>query len=80
MFNEAVAAKQIDPNTMSFQDAVSKLGMVGGIDFSGVSSELMTPAMFGDFMSKRSATTLRDLNNRALFDAQRGVNPFFNIQ
>ena len=79
-YNEAVAAKQIDPNTMSFQDAVSKLGMVGGIDFSGVSSELMTPAMFGDFMSKRSATTLRDLNNRALFDAQRGVNPFFNIQ
>jgi hypothetical protein len=78
-YNAAVAAKKIDPTKTSFQDAVSKLGMVGGVDFSGVSSELMTPAMFGDFMSKRSATTLRDLNNRALFDGTN-ANPFLNIQ
>jgi hypothetical protein len=77
-YNEAVTQGKV-PAGVSFQDAVSKLGMVGGIDFSGVSSELMTPAMFGDFMSKRSATTLRDLNNRALFDGTN-ANPFIGIQ
>ena len=76
-YNEAVAQKKIDPNTTSFQQAVSKLGMVGGIDFGGAAT--MTPEVFNDFLSKRSATTLRDLNNRALFDGTN-ANPFLNIQ
>ena len=57
----------------TFQQEVAKLGMVGGVDFSGVAT--MTPALFNDFMSKQSAATLRDLNNRALFDGTN-VNPF----
>ena len=57
----------------TFQQEISKLGMVGGIDFSGVAT--MTPALFNDFMSKQSAATLRDLNNRALFDGTN-ANPF----
>lgn len=77
-YNAAVSQGVI-PKGVSFQDAVSKLGMVGGIDFSGVSSSLMKPQEFGDFMSKRSAGTLRDLNNRALFDGTND-NPFLNIQ
>jgi hypothetical protein len=60
-------------NFGTFQQEVSKLGMVGGIDFSGVSN--MKPEEFKDFMSKQSASTLRDLNNRALFDGTN-ANPF----
>jgi len=77
-YNEAVAQKKIDPNKMSYQQAVAKLGAVGGIDFSGVSK--MEPEAFNKSMIDLSRSTLRDLNNRALFDSQRGVNPFFNIQ
>jgi hypothetical protein len=77
-YNEAVKAGKIDPNTMSYQQAVSKLGAVGGIDFSGVSK--MQPEAFNKSMIDLSRGTLRDLNNRALFDSQHGVNPFFNIQ
>jgi hypothetical protein len=57
----------------TFQQEVAKLGMVGVIDFSGAAT--MTPALFNDFMSKQSAATLRELNNRALFDGTN-ANPF----
>jgi hypothetical protein len=57
----------------TFQQEVAKLGMVGGIDFSGAAT--MTPELFNDFMSKQSAATLRELNNRALFDGTN-ANPF----
>ena len=67
------AAKTPTAPMGTFQQEVAKLGMVGGIDFSGVAT--MTPALFNDFMSKQSATTLRDLNNRALFDGTN-ANPF----
>jgi hypothetical protein len=77
-YNEAVKAGKIDPNKISYQQAVSKLGAVGGIDFSGVST--MKPEEFNKSMIDLSRGTLRDLNNRALFDSQYGVNPFFNIQ
>jgi hypothetical protein len=57
----------------TFQQEVAKLGMVGGVDFSGVAK--MQPEQFKDFMSKLSATTLRDLNNTSLFDGTN-ANPF----
>lgn len=79
-YEAAVAAKKIDPSKTSFQDAVSKLGMANGIDFSGVSSQfLKTPEEFRNFMSQQSAGTLRNLNNRAWFDGTN-ENPFLNIQ
>lgn len=77
-YNEAVAAKKIDPNVTSFQQAVSKLGMVGGVDFSGVST-MTKPEEFSNFMSKQSAGTLRNLNNRAWFD-NTNENPFLSIK
>ena len=87
-YNEAKAIKTVNETKLpgqvkaaktptapmgTFQQEIAKLGMVGGIDFSGVAT--MTPALFNDFMSKQSAATLRDLNNRALFDGTN-ANPF----
>lgn len=57
----------------TFQEEIAKLGMVGGTDFSGVAK--LKPEEFNAFMSKLSAVTLRDLNNRALFDGTN-ANPF----
>jgi len=77
-YNDAVAQGKIDPNKLSYQQAVSKLGAVGGIDFSGVAT--MKPEEFNKSMIDLSRGTLRNLNNRALFDSQYGVNPFLNLQ
>lgn len=60
-------------NFGTFQQEVAKLGSVGGVDFSGV--DKLKPQQFNDFMSKLDARTLRDLNNRALFDGTN-ANPF----
>ncbi len=76
-YNEAVAQGKIDPNKISYQQAVSKLGAAGGIDFSGVST--MKPEKFNNFMIGLDRGTLRDLNNRSWFDNQDN-NPFFNLQ
>lgn len=57
----------------TFQQEVAKLGSVGGVDFSGV--EKLKPGQFNSFMSKLDVRTLRDLNNRALFDGTN-ANPF----
>lgn len=76
-YNEAVSAGKIDPKVTSYQQAVSKLGPVGGYDFSGVAT--MKPEEFNKTMIEFGRGTLRDLNNRSLFDGQ-DVNPFLNIQ
>lgn len=57
----------------TFQEEVAKLGMVGGIDFSGVAK--LKPEEFNAFMSKLDAKTLRDLNNKSWFDGTN-ANPF----
>lgn len=57
----------------TFQEELAKLGMVGGIDFSGVTK--LKPQEFNTFMSNLDTRTLRDLNNRALFDGTN-ANPF----
>lgn len=57
----------------TFQEEIAKLGMVGGIDFSGVTK--LKPQEFNTFMSNLDTRTLRDLNNRALFDGTN-ANPF----
>lgn len=76
-YNEAVSAGKINPKVTSYQQAVSKLGPVGGYDFSGVAT--MKPEEFNKTMIEFGRGTLRDLNNRSLFDGQ-DVNPFLNIQ
>mgnify|MGYP003645016450 CR=1 FL=1 len=64
---------------MGYQKAVSKLGAVGGVDFSGVSK--LEPEAFNKGMIELSRTTLRDLNNRSWFDPEgKSINPFLNIQ
>jgi hypothetical protein len=58
---------------LDYQNAVGQLGMVGGIDFSGVSK--MTPEQFNSFMMTLDKKTLKDLNNRGFF-GQIKSNPF----
>jgi hypothetical protein len=60
----------------SYQHELSKFGVVGGVDFSGV--EKMQPEQFNDFMSKLDTRTLRQLNNRGLFGNIKS-NPFMQL-
>lgn len=58
---------------LDYQKAVGQLGMVGGVDFSGVNT--MTPEQFNSFMMKLDNKTLKELNNRGFF-GQIKSNPF----
>ena len=79
-YDAAVKAGKIDPNQMSYQQAVAKLKPAGDVStFSGVST--MKPEEFNNFMIGLDRNTLRDINNRSWFDSQnKTVNPFLNLQ
>lgn len=79
-YDEAVKQGKIDPKTMSYQQAVSKLKPAGDVStFAGVSK--MKPEQFNNFMIGLDRNTLRDINNRSWFDVEnKSVNPFFNLQ
>ena len=60
----------------SYQNELSKFGIVGGTNFAGVKD--MKPEEFNAFMSKLDASTLRELNNRGLFGNIK-KNPFLQL-
>jgi hypothetical protein len=77
-YNEGLKSGAIPAGT-TYQQAVSKLGPVGGVDFSGVAT--LKPEEFNKRMIELSRGTLRDVNNRAWFDKEDiGKNPFVGLQ